>query len=187
MNHTLNMWNRLKLDKNIENRKAETYCNGLQKPISSRHRWYYNVFPEVNKESVLHKKWSFSLRISPVNVTKCSADLVTFTEEILSEKLHFLCSIFWKNLQNSQQNTCNWGILYMFGSSVVPFLGVFYKKSRDKQLYNSVGRNTRFHQPISTIVPLLYPWKHQKTGGFQVFSGGIEVEHWLKMGYLLAM
>ena len=24
------------------------------------------------------------------------------------------------------------------------------------------------------------PWK-QKTGGFLMFSGGIEVEHWLKM------
>ena len=25
-------------------------------------------------------------------------------------------------------------------------------------------------------------WKHQKTSGFLMFSGGIEVEHWLKMG-----
>ena len=25
-------------------------------------------------------------------------------------------------------------------------------------------------------------WKHQKTSGFLIFSGGIEVEHWLKMG-----
>ena len=35
------------------------------------------------------KKWSFPLRISSVNVT---SDLVTFTEEILNGKLHFLCS-----------------------------------------------------------------------------------------------
>ena len=28
------------------------------------------------------------------------------------------------------------------------------------------------------------PWKHQKTGGFLMFSEGIEVEHWLKMGYM---
>ena len=34
----------------------------------------------------LHKKWSFPLRISSVN-------LVTFTEEILDGKLHFLCSV----------------------------------------------------------------------------------------------
>ena len=26
------------------------------------------------------------------------------------------------------------------------------------------------------------PWKHQKTEGFMTFLGGIEVEHWLKMG-----
>ena len=25
-------------------------------------------------------------------------------------------------------------------------------------------------------------WKHQKTGGLLMFSGGIKVEHWLKMG-----
>ena len=26
------------------------------------------------------------------------------------------------------------------------------------------------------------PCKHQKTAGFQMFSGGMEVKHWLKMG-----
>ena len=43
---------------------------------------------------MLHKKSSFSLRISPVNVTKSAgkSDLVTFTGEILNGKLHFLCS-----------------------------------------------------------------------------------------------
>ena len=42
----------------------------------------------------LHKKWWFPLMISLVNVTKFqkTADLVTFTEEILNGKLHFLCS-----------------------------------------------------------------------------------------------
>ena len=41
----------------------------------------------------LHKK-SFPLRFSSVNVTKLQfpADLVTFTEEILDENLHVLCS-----------------------------------------------------------------------------------------------
>ena len=44
----------------------------------------------------LHKKWSFPLRISSVNVTKSEvpADLVTFTEEILHGKLHFLYSVY---------------------------------------------------------------------------------------------
>ena len=35
---------------------------------------------------------SFPLRISAVHVTKSATDLVTFTEEILDGKLHFLCS-----------------------------------------------------------------------------------------------
>ena len=40
----------------------------------------------------MHKNLSFSLRISSVNVTKFAGncDLVTFTEEILNGKLHFL-------------------------------------------------------------------------------------------------
>ena len=43
----------------------------------------------------LHKKWSFPLRISSVNMTKSTGNcgLVTFTEEILNGKLHFLCSV----------------------------------------------------------------------------------------------
>ena len=41
---------------------------------------------------ILHKKWSFLLRVSSVNVTilQETLDLVTFTEEILKWKLHFL-------------------------------------------------------------------------------------------------
>ena len=40
------------------------------------------------------KKRSFPLRISSGNVTilRFSADLLTFTEEILNGKIHFLCS-----------------------------------------------------------------------------------------------
>ena len=43
------------------------------------------------KLATAQKKWSFPLRISSVNVTKSAetADLVTFTEEILNGKLHY--------------------------------------------------------------------------------------------------
>ena len=41
----------------------------------------------------LHKKWSFRLRISSVNVTINPADSVTFTEEIFNGKLYLLCSM----------------------------------------------------------------------------------------------
>ena len=46
----------------------------------------------------LRKRWSFSLSTSSVNVTKSAADLVTFTEEMLNEKLHFLRSVCSTNL-----------------------------------------------------------------------------------------
>ena len=39
------------------------------------------------------KKWSFPLRILSVNVTK-------FTEEILNEKLHFLCNVSFLIFEN---------------------------------------------------------------------------------------
>ena len=42
--------------------------------------------------SALHKKRSFSLKISSVNVTQSAVSCsFTFTEEILDGKLHFLC------------------------------------------------------------------------------------------------
>ena len=49
----------------------------------------------------LHKKWSFLLRISSVNVTKSqgTADLLTFTAEIINGKFQFLCSDGDQNLQ----------------------------------------------------------------------------------------
>ena len=40
----------------------------------------------------LHKKWSFSLKISSVNVTNSTASC-RFTEEVLNGKLHFLCIV----------------------------------------------------------------------------------------------
>ena len=62
--------------------------------------WGYSNFQCINDlhttiwQQTLHKKWSFLLRISLVNVTKSAENcgLVTFTEEILNGKLHFLCS-----------------------------------------------------------------------------------------------
>ena len=39
------------------------------------------------------QKRSFPLRISSVNLTKSAIDLVTFSEETLKGKLHFLCSV----------------------------------------------------------------------------------------------
>ena len=41
-----------------------------------------------------------------VNVTKSSADLVTFAEEILNEKLHFLCSEIICNTAKAYSGPC---------------------------------------------------------------------------------
>ena len=48
-----------------------------------------------NIQLTLHTKWSFPLRMSSVNVTKSqeTADLVTFTEEILTSKTLFFVFI----------------------------------------------------------------------------------------------
>ena len=40
-----------------------------------------------------------------------------------------------------------------------------------------------FGQILTHFRPMFHfytPWKHQKTGGFLMFSGDIEMEHWLK-------
>ena len=42
-----------------------------------------------------------------------------------------------------------------------------------------------FTESLTHFSPVLHfytPWKHQKTKGFQMFSGGIEMWHWTKMG-----
>ena len=64
----------------------------------------------MKAEVTLPKKWSFPLKISSANVTKSTgscgfrpqvpADFVTFTEEILNGKLHFLCSVNDKKVQH---------------------------------------------------------------------------------------
>ena len=42
-----------------------------------------------------------------------------------------------------------------------------------------ISYNFNYFQPMFHFYT---PWKYQKTAGFLMFSGGIEVEHWLKMG-----
>ena len=59
---------------------------------------FKNIFPTwfiTLKQNTIHKKWSFSLRFfskwDQIR-RKLKKSLETFTEEILNEKLHFLCS-----------------------------------------------------------------------------------------------
>ena len=67
--------------------------------------------------SLTTQKWSFLLRISSVNVTKSAGncDLVTFTEDILNGKLHFLCSVFY-NFSGFQFSVKYWKALKIMGA-----------------------------------------------------------------------
>ena len=57
------------------------------------------MLPMILRLLALHRKFSFPLRISSVNVTKSTtADLATFTEEIPNGKLPFLCSAGSENV-----------------------------------------------------------------------------------------
>ena len=44
-----------------------------------------------------------------------------------------------------------------------------------------VGKAADLINPFSSNVQIHTPWKHQKTSGFLMLSGGVEVENWLKM------
>ena len=60
----------------------------------------------INTEATLHKKWSFPLRISSVNVTKSAGNLVTFTEEILNGKLFSYSAMGLENEDFSDEDQC---------------------------------------------------------------------------------
>ena len=53
------------------------------------------------------------------------------------------------------------------------------KKVRTQNVAVTKTKLLTYFQPIFHFYT---PWKHQKASGFRMFSGGIEVEHWLKMG-----
>ena len=58
----------------------------------------------INFFASLHKKWSFPLRSSSVNVTKSegNCEFGHISEEILNENLHFLCSACFLTVENLQ-------------------------------------------------------------------------------------
>ena len=68
---------------------------------SSIHQFALDI---ILSHFTLRKKLSFPLRIPSVNPTKSavSTDLVTFTEEILNGKIHFLCRTLYALVQSQQ-------------------------------------------------------------------------------------
>ena len=67
------------------------YSKRLNNKINSIHEKSLRI---TYQDNTVRRKWSFLLRISPVNVTKSavSGKLVKFTGEILNGKFHFLCT-----------------------------------------------------------------------------------------------
>ena len=82
-------------------------------------------------------------------------DLVTFTEKILTGKLHFLCSGSYQSLTS---------ILFIFVTNLC-------------QLANHSCLN-----PFYATGVFLYPRKHQKIAGFLMFSRSLEKDQWHETG-----
>ena len=75
------------------------------------------LFFQSHNSFALHKKWSFPLRISSVNVT--------FTEEILNWKFQFLCSVgFYKHTMTLSLTHFR-PLFYIYTSWKVSVFGVF--------------------------------------------------------------
>ena len=91
--YTINeIWKKLKREIRIYYVRNATKRNAN---ATQRNNWLITGKFVFFLKMTLHKKWSFPFRISSVNVNNPqeTADLVTFTEEILNGKLHFLCSV----------------------------------------------------------------------------------------------
>ena len=67
------------------------YSKRLNNKINSIHEKSLRI---TYQDNTVRRKWSFLLRISPVNVTKSAVygKLVKLTGEILNGKFHFLCT-----------------------------------------------------------------------------------------------
>ena len=76
----------------VEENILQIYCKKILKEINISNNKLKKLTTNWNKhKSSLHKKWSFPLRISSINVIK-SAVYFGFGEEIFNRNLHFLCS-----------------------------------------------------------------------------------------------
>ena len=86
------------------------------------------------------------------------------------------------------------GISAENANSCLLIYGIFVSKTKSRMIYFNVKKFIWYWVDlVSSVVssvlihfqPMFHfytPWKHQKTGGFLMFSGGIEVQHWLKIG-----
>ena len=59
--------------------------------------------------------------------------------------------------------------------------GVFCKNKELRKVADKFAQSSLIVLTDFQLFRFCTPWKYLKTGGFLIFSGGIEVEHWLKM------
>ena len=131
--------------------------------VRKRKGWFFsqNLYWGYPIQVTLHKKWCFPLRISSV----IPADLVTFTEEILNGKLHFLCSVishFWV------KPWC-WGQIVIY-SSVSSF---------DSDFVFGITADYTLHGNWNTQFAMIKGYKFFLTGGWKPFNVSPRLHYYL--------
>ena len=93
-----------------------------------------------------------------------------------------------KVLEIIQRNRLLFEILLIFynqGSFVWIYLFIHHYFITETENLDLTSNNEHDWIPLTHFSPVSHfyiPWKRQKTKGFLMFSGGIEMWHWTKMG-----
>ena len=121
----------------LQNTTGSCFCKFCQLQLTNmycllKHCARILVKQMLKELQPLHKKWSFPLRISSVNVTKSavSSGFVTFTEAILNGKLHFLCSEPYKNGVSNAHHNYSFGLnvetKFVFSKWILTILAIIF-------------------------------------------------------------
>ena len=76
------------------------------------------------------------------------AHLVTFTEEICNEKLHFLCTVYWKLILHRYFSR-NFPRFWVIAYNVFEFQGCLLHKCRKTTTWNNFRRTSTFVEQVS--------------------------------------
>ena len=119
------------------------FLNQLLCGFRKEHATQYSLFRLLTS---LHKKWSFPLKISSVNVNRCTqtADLVIFTEDVINRKLHFLCSASWQKELSRRWLIFKEFILQKRLPSKSKFCAMYFCKRNIQKKFSGVISNQEF-------------------------------------------
>ena len=109
---------------------------------------------------------------------------------LIQRPFHICCGLFIKKATGVFQTLSK--IYDDFCQKWLTAFRRYFRKEASSYMFNKVlnaplvpGKSNELH--FINFQPMFHfynPWKHQKTNGFLMFSGSIEVEHWLKIGWL---